>query len=261
LSSIFGMKGFVAVCKNETEKECFKLMLFGSLRSWFDKVSQVGKGDVGFLLNLDKNVLYGIFRAETDGMLNIVPEAWGGRFPSQIRVSWEKKHDPLPNAKELLQGLGIHHAKYILTPKEVTTVRDIFERPEQVEVFVVRPGLRATSEQPYFKTDDGHIVKSKSEVIIDNWLYHHNLVHAYERKVPVTEDLTCDFYVPVAQCYIEYWGLEGLEDYEKRREKKINIYQRYHLNLIGLKEKDIGRVDDVLPKKLTQFLPEDFRMQ
>jgi len=255
------MKGFIAVCTNETERECLKSMLFGSLKSWFDKVSLVRKGDIGFLLNLDKNTLYGIFRAETIGMLDIVPEAWGGRFPAQIRVSWEKQFDPLPNARQLLEGLGIHYPKYVLTSEELKAIVKAFERPEQITFFTVRPGLRAPLEEPRFKTDDGHFVKSKSEVLIDNWLYHHNLVHAYERKVPVAEDLTCDFYVLVAQCYIEYWGLEGFEDYEKRKEKKIYLYQRYHLKLVGLKDKDIERLDDILPKRLAQYLPRDFILQ
>jgi len=249
-------KGFVSVCKNETEQECFRLMLFGSVKSWFDRVDQVKRGDAGFLLNLDKDVLYGIFRAETDGTLNIVPDAWGGRFPAQIRVSWEKKCAPLPNAKESLKGLGIYHAKYILTPEEVATVRAVFEK----EFFVVRPGLRPSLEQTVFKTDDGHFVKSKSEAMIDNWLYHQGLAHAYERKVPISEDLTCDFYVPVARTYVEYWGLEGYEDYEKRKEKKINLYQRHQLNLIGLRDKDIERIDDILPKELARHLPKGFRL-
>ena len=44
------------------------------------------------------------------------------------------------------------------------------------------------------RTEDGHVVRSKSEKIIDDWLYNHKLAHAYERKVPIEEDVFCDFF-------------------------------------------------------------------
>ena len=37
------------------------------------------------------------------------------------------------------------------------------------------------------------MVRSKAEQIIDNWLYHKGIVHAYERRVPIEEEVYCDF--------------------------------------------------------------------
>ena len=251
-------KGFIAVCKNDTEQECFDLMLFGSIKSWFDKVCQVRKGDIGFLLNLDTNVLYGIFKSETDGAIAIVPEAWKGRFPAQVRVSWKEKYDKLQNARQLLEGLGIYHAKYILTPKEVESITALFETPNGIGVVALRPDIKMPQEQPRFKTEDGHYVRSKSECIIDNWLYNHNLAHAYERRIPIEEDLLCDFYLPIADCYIEYWGMEDFDDYRSRKNRKVVTYQKHGLRLIGLREKDVERLDDMLPRRLVQYLPKGY---
>ena len=39
------------------------------------------------------------------------------------------------------------------------------------------------------RTIDGHYVRSKAEMLIDNWLYQYGLVHAYERKLPIDEDI------------------------------------------------------------------------
>jgi len=33
-----------------------------------------------------------------------------------------------------------------------------------------------------YRTEDGHWVRSKAELIIDNWLYRGRIVHAYERR-------------------------------------------------------------------------------
>lgn len=39
------------------------------------------------------------------------------------------------------------------------------------------------------RATDGHFVRSKAEMLIDNWLYMAEIVHAYERKLPIEEDV------------------------------------------------------------------------
>ncbi len=108
-----------------------------------------------------------------------------------------------------------------------------------------------------YRTDDGHKVRSKAEKIIDNWLYRNEIVHAYERQVPIEEGLVCDFFVPKGKVWIEYWGLEDKE-YLKRKELKKDLYKKYDKNLIELTDKDIENLDDVLPKKLRAYFPSNF---
>jgi len=108
------------------------------------------------------------------------------------------------------------------------------------------------------RTQDGHYVRSKAEMIIDNLLYQYGLVHAYERKLPIEEDVYSDFYIPPGSnrpqgVYIEYWGLENDEKYLERKKKKLELYKSNELPLIELNEDDIQNLDDVLPRKLLQF--------
>ena len=42
---------------------------------------------------------------------------------------------------------------------------------------------------PKHRTFDGHYVRSISEMSIDNFLYINGIVHAYERKLPIEEDV------------------------------------------------------------------------
>ena len=51
------------------------------------------------------------------------------------------------------------------------------------------------------RATDGHMVRSKAEMLIDNWLYMEGIVHAYERKLPIEEDVYCDFYLPAGKIY------------------------------------------------------------
>ena len=103
------------------------------------------------------------------------------------------------------------------------------------------------------RTTDGHLVRSKAEVLIDNWLYMMGIVHAYERRLPIEEEVYCDFYVPAGKVYIEYWGLENDPKYLARKQAKQELYRKYQLNLIELNDDHIRNVDDELPKLLLKF--------
>jgi hypothetical protein len=113
-------------------------------------------------------------------------------------------------------------------------------------------GFREKFEAKH-RTADGHYVRSRAEMLIDNWLYMSEIVHAYERKLPIEEDLYCDFYLPVGKVYIEYWGLENDERYMDRKREKLKLYNKYGFKLIELEDADIQNLDDILPKKLLKF--------
>lgn len=103
------------------------------------------------------------------------------------------------------------------------------------------------------RATDGHLVRSRGEMLIDNWLYMSGVAHAYERQLPIEEDVFCDFYISSGKVYIEYWGLEGDPRYIERKKVKQEIYKRYNLNLIELHDKHIENLDDYLPKMLLKF--------
>jgi len=113
-------------------------------------------------------------------------------------------------------------------------------------------GFRDKFEAKHRSTD-GHFVRSKAEMIIDNWLYMAEIVHAYERKLPIEEDVYSDFYIPTGKVYIEYWGYENDPKYQLRKQKKIELYKKYGFNLIELQDKEVQNLDDVLPKLLLKY--------
>jgi hypothetical protein len=102
------------------------------------------------------------------------------------------------------------------------------------------------------KTVDGHMVRSRAEQIIDEWLYANGIVHAYEKRLPIEENMYCDFYIPEKKIYIEFWGLDD-EKYEKRKEIKKSIYAKNNINLIELGNSEIERLDDKFPILLLKF--------
>lgn len=106
--------------------------------------------------------------------------------------------------------------------------------------------------------EDGHYVRSLSEMLIDNWLYNNGYLHAYEKSVYMDTDpdavVLSDFYLPKGNVYIEFWGLEDDEQYLKRKNKKIKLYEDNAYNRIDLTESDIKRLNDIMPRKLGEYI-------
>lgn len=87
------------------------------------------------------------------------------------------------------------------------------------------------------RTEDGHMVKSSPELIIDNFLFSHKIHHIYEGFIADT-NYKYDFYIPSANLYIEYWGLECYEKYKKRTLDKLEVYKKLGLNLLSIYPND-----------------------
>lgn len=109
---------------------------------------------------------------------------------------------------------------------------------------------------PEYRTKDGHYVRSKAELTIDDSLYLWGIAHAYEKKLPNTDKIVySDFHIPSGNgrpkaVYIEYWGLENDEKYNERKKEKIEIYNQLGLTLIQLNDADIKNIEDSLQKYL-----------
>jgi len=126
------------------------------------------------------------------------------------------------------------------------------ELPTEIRKKEVKSDFREKFEAKHRATD-GHFVRSKAEMLIDNWLYMAEIVHAYERKLPIEEDIYSDFYIPTGKVYIEFWGYENNQKYLARKKAKQEIYKKYGFNLIELTDEEVLNLDDILPRLLLKF--------
>ncbi|MGB1322428.1 MAG: glycerol kinase [Vibrio gallaecicus] len=100
---------------------------------------------------------------------------------------------------------------------------------------------------------DGHYVRSKGELIIDNWLYMAGVVHAYDRPLPIQAETISDFYLPSGKVYLQYWGTDEGEVDPTKRQQISQIYQENGFHLIELFPDNIDNLDNVLPPLLKQY--------
>ena len=112
-----------------------------------------------------------------------------------------------------------------------------------------------------FTCSDGHIVKSKSEMIIDNYLFEHKIPHAYEKALPIDgnkeHDLHPDFYLPTLDngkgVYLEHSGYDNNIQYTKSKNYKKSKYKELGVTVICTNENDMMDYQSSLERKLKFF--------
>ena len=124
-------RGFIMLCNDRTEGECLERNLFGDKAKKLQYLDEIKPGDIGLLLNIDKDELIGIFRACSEPQLHIEPGAWNGRFATQVRVELIGKLQRITDAVFILKKAGLRMkqiASGSLVPQFPVHERDIVEK-------------------------------------------------------------------------------------------------------------------------------------
>jgi hypothetical protein len=130
----------------------------------------------------------------------------------------------------------------------------------RVAAFFTREQERAGEEKPSrFKCDDAHVVKSRAEALIDNWLDKEGIVHEYEPSLTIAgNNIKPDWYLPDADVYVEFWGFSARDNkaYNDRRNHKEELYASANKKLVGITSIDLEDINVKVKQKLLNFLDE-----
>lgn len=131
------------------------------------------------------------------------------------------------------------------------------EEPSQDETQDIDPptDLFSPSEVaiPIHRGVDGHILSKPLEVAVCNWLYMAQLVHAHQRSLPTSEEVSADFYVPAGSVYIDCWDSNEPVESLSRKLLKRELYKEHELRHIEINAEDKDRLDEVLGRGLHAF--------
>ena len=104
------LRGFLFACTNKSEVECLCSQLFAAEKSYGPIVIRVRKGDLLFLNNIDTDTLFGVFKSVSDGNFNLQSEAFGGKYPYQVKVEPLGEMITVVKAKKLLNRFRVKYS-------------------------------------------------------------------------------------------------------------------------------------------------------
>lgn len=106
---------------------------------------------------------------------------------------------------------------------------------------ILEGGIRKTSRGYICLAKDGHECRSIGEKIVDDYLFTHNINHEQEPHYPGERLFRADW--KVGEYFIEFWGLKGDEDYDKKIEDKKAIAQQHQIPLIEITFDDLRNLE------------------
>ena len=114
------VRGFIFACTKKTEGDCLKSLIFGTDKVFAPVIIRVKIGDLLFLQNLETHLLYGVFRAVSNGGETIDSKLWGGKYHFQVKVELIGKLCAIEDS--ILGKYGITQNKPIVGKKLVSII-------------------------------------------------------------------------------------------------------------------------------------------
>lgn len=191
-------------------------------------------------------------KSAKDGLNKTEPKSpKNSRIPKDENTEKTTKNSRIPKAQNEKKNTP-------RTPQKTSTKKaELKSKTTTKTASKAEPKNKVEVQKELFRTKSGHLVRSKSEVIIADYLYGEEICFAYEKRLPIETEARCDFYVPACSAYIEYWGVQSDEaerkKYEKRKKEKIALYKKHALNLIEIDDKNIKNLEDFLQKELLKL--------
>jgi len=128
------IRGFLFACTNKSEAECLGELVFATEKFYGPVVIRIRKGDLLFLNNIDTDTIYGVFRAATNGRINIKPDAFNGRYPYQVKVRPIGEIVALPKAKRFINRLSVNRYTPIYEEKLIEFINAFTVTPRQLDL-------------------------------------------------------------------------------------------------------------------------------
>lgn len=139
-----------------------------------------------------------------------------------------------------------------LSEGQIVQIHDLLITKEENKAFfdnntIVKLNPKNIADNQYqlnfYKTKDGHNVRSRGEYIIELVLDDLGIKHDYEPEITLSgKKLRPDWFLPNnnnKDKIIEFWGMEDQVNYLKNQNKKLKIYAENDILCLSLNDEDL----------------------
>ena len=140
--------------------------------------------------------------------------------------------------------------------KESLSLFDEIKREKGVQIKASELVERSESSEPTFKTKTGHLVRTRAEVGIANFLFENNLLFQYNTVATWADkdDFRASFYVPKLDLYIDHHSYDNMKEYQKMMKTKIKQYEKHKKKHIYTTSEDEKDIEEAMKLKLKPYV-------
>ena len=140
--------------------------------------------------------------------------------------------------------------------KESLELFDEIKREKGITVKGSELVAREYNAEPTFKTKTGHMVRSRSEMMIANFLYENNLLFQYNTVATWadSDDFKPSFFIPRLDVYIDHFQYDNVKDYQKMMRSKIKQYEKHRKKHLFLTSEDEKNIEETIKLKMKPYI-------
>ncbi len=140
--------------------------------------------------------------------------------------------------------------------KEAISLFDEIKKEKGISIKTSEIMDRSEGAEPSFKTKTGHLVKTRAEMEIANFLFNNNLLFQYNTVATWADkdDFKASFYVPKLDLYIDHHPYDYLKEYQKVMKAKIKQYEKHKKKHVYITSEDEKNIEDTIKLKMKPYI-------
>ncbi len=140
--------------------------------------------------------------------------------------------------------------------KEGIRLYDEIRAEKGIPIKISEIEARQNSMQNMFKAKTGHLVKSRAEMSIANFLFENSIMFQYNSVATWadSDDFRSSFYIPKLDLYIEYFQFDYLKEYQKAMKLKVKQYERKKKKMVYLTSEEEKNIEEALRVKMKPYV-------
>ena len=140
--------------------------------------------------------------------------------------------------------------------KEGLALFDEIKREKGIQIRASEIMERSENAEPAFKTKTGHLVRTRAETEIANFLFDNNLLFQYNTVATWADkdDFRASFYIPKLDLYIDHYPYDYLKEYQKVMKTKIKQYEKSKKKHVYITSEDEKNIEESIKLKLKPYI-------